>query len=493
MPSRSATPLIVIGLDSADWQLVTRWCDSGDLPTLRAIRDGGMSGRLETPPGLGDDAVWASMYTALSPGRHGRYHHRQFRPGRYWNMPVMPLECTPFWDTLGRAGRRVAVLDVPKSPLSTDLNGIQLVNWLVHGPNGRTASAPATLAPDLVQRLGDDLTDHWPGAMCIEEMLPEAEQAVLVERALASIQWKTAAAVELLAREAWDLFLVVFKEAHCAGHQLWHHTDSTHPAHRADVVARLGDPVKRVYQALDAAIARVLAAGPPDARVVVFSNLGMGGNFTGEHLLDAIILRLDGFRPAGLWRYAYHRTERAPSSTIGRAARRVQRELYRYRSAFQVFHNEISGAIRVNVKGREPNGRIAPGAELAAYVDTLAADLLALVDPGTGAPIVSRVVRSDEAFPGERRHLLPDLFAVWSRRPATAIASPKLGEMRFPFRPWRTGNHTPDGFFVARGPAVRAGQLPVAASIMDLGPSLCHMLGVPLPAVDGRPITALCA
>ena len=75
----TSSPLIVIGLDGADRHLVSGWCDSGDLPTLRRIRDAGLSGRLETPPALGDDAVWPSMYTGESPARHGRYHHRQLQ------------------------------------------------------------------------------------------------------------------------------------------------------------------------------------------------------------------------------------------------------------------------------------------------------------------------------------------------------------------------------------------------------------------------------
>ena len=154
-------------------------------------------------------------------------------------------------------------------------------------------------------------------------------------------------------------------------------------------------------------------------------------------------------------------------------------------------HNEISGAIRVNVKGREPRGRIRPGAELADFVDALATDLLDLVDPDTGEPIVTRVVRSDEAFAGEHRHLFPDLFAVWNRRPVRAIASSKIGEIRVPARAWRTGNHTSEGFFLASGPGVAAGQVSADLSITDLAPSICHMLAVPLPDADGRTIAAL--
>jgi predicted AlkP superfamily phosphohydrolase/phosphomutase len=483
-------PLIVIGLDAAEHRLVSRWCDAGDLPALRGIRDAGTSGLVRSPDGIGDDGAWASFCTGALPSRHGRYHHRQLRPGGYRVGSVGPLGRSPFWEVLSRAGRRVAIVDVPKSPQSTELNGVRISNWLVHGRNGDPDSFPAAIAPDLLRRYGDDLTDRWPGALCIEDRLPDAQHGVLIERALDSIERKTQVALELLERDAWDLFLVVFKEAHCVGHQLWHLTDETHPAHPVGGAGRGGDPVKRVYQALDATIARFLAAAGPGAPVVVFSGLGMAGNFTGEHLLDAILLRLDAARPLGWWEPFYRRGDGAASPAIRRVTRRLHRTLYPYRSAFQVEHNEISGAIRVNVRGREPRGRIRPGAELADFVDTLAADLLDLVDPDSGEPVVARVVRSDDAFAGEHRHRFPDLFAVWNRRPARAIASDKIGEIRAPARAWRTGNHTSEGFVLARGPRVAPGQSS-ALSITDLAPSICHMLGVPLPDADGRPIAAL--
>jgi hypothetical protein len=41
----------------------------------------------------------------------------------------------------------------------------------------------------------------------------------------------------------WDLFLLVYKEAHCAGHQCWHLVDPAHPAYSQDAAERLADPL----------------------------------------------------------------------------------------------------------------------------------------------------------------------------------------------------------------------------------------------------------
>ncbi|MET0849834.1 MAG: alkaline phosphatase family protein [Candidatus Rokuibacteriota bacterium] len=136
-------PLIVIGLDAAEHRLVSRWCDAGDLPTLRSLRDAGAFGLVRSPDGIGDDGAWASFCTGVLPARHGRYHHRQLQPGRYTVGSVGPLGRSPFWETLSHAGRRLAIVDVPKSPQSAELNGVRISNWLVHGRNG----GPGRLTP----------------------------------------------------------------------------------------------------------------------------------------------------------------------------------------------------------------------------------------------------------------------------------------------------------------------------------------------------------
>jgi hypothetical protein len=51
----------------------------------------------------------------------------------------------------------------------------------------------------------------------------------------------------------------------------------------------------------------------------------------------------------------------------------------------------------------------------------------------------------------------------------------------------KSGHHREDGIFLARGPAVRAGLYLEGARIIDLAPTILHVLGVPAPAdMDGR-------
>ena len=485
---------LVIGLDSADRQLVWELQEAGRLPVIRSLIRRGRWGILQSPPGMGDDSTWASFATCAAPGRHGRYFYKQLRPGTYatpW-FRDRHLQRAPFWKTLSAGGQRVGVMDVPKSPLCRVDNGFQLADWLVHGRDGDTRSSPEGVARDVVARFGDDTIDRLGtrGVACDAHALSEDLRPEFERRVLDGLRSKRAAAVAFLGRGGWDLFLVVFKEAHCIGHAFWHRVDESR---RRDGRGNDGprNPVHAVYRALDAAVGELLSLVDETTNVILFSDLGMSSNYRAEHLLDEALLRLE--RP-------FPRITRAVYPLGVRLEEKVRKRLrpgsprsvaYWMRRAFQVEHNEMSGAIRINLRGREPSGRVRPE-DLASLCSSLAVDLMGLTDPDTGQPVVDRVIRTHEYYPGEYRDHLPDLLVVWKRdRPISGLASKRVGVIRGEETGRRTGNHSADGFYVLTGPAVDQRGEGRPASIMDVGPTAAMLLGTQLPHVDGRPIEGI--
>ncbi|MBT8336037.1 MAG: alkaline phosphatase family protein [Gemmatimonadetes bacterium] len=479
--AESATRILAIGLDSADRRALMRMVAEGDLPHIASLVERGRHGVVRSPPALGDDATWASFSSGRLPGDHDRYFWRRLVPGRYETTPFGDVgdAMRPFWASLADQGRRVAVLDVPKSSLCDLPGGIQLSDWLVHGRDGATRSSPPELAREVLERFGDDRIDR-PGTddfLCRETALPEELHGEFLERLLQGLEAKRQAAVELLARGGWDLFLVVFKESHCVGHEFWHAS--------GDEV----DPVRDVYRRLDAAVGDLLAQVGPDTHVLIFSGLGMDANYTAEHLLEQALLRLEPRLP----RWCADRMTRfeAVEARIRRrlTPRSSSAWLRGLRHWYQVEHNELSGAIRLNVRGREPSGRIEPGPEYERWCAFLQAEVARWVDPDTGQPVVESVVRSDEAFRGASRSGLPDLFVVWSRdRPITGLASPAIGVVRAADPAYRSGNHVADGFYVLAGPTVDPTGPGDAVGIIDLGPTIAALLGVELPETAGRAV-----
>ncbi len=64
-------PVIVIGLDGADWNLIDPLFQQGKLPNLRALKDGGTWGVLETFRPTKSPVVWTSIATGKTMLKHG--------------------------------------------------------------------------------------------------------------------------------------------------------------------------------------------------------------------------------------------------------------------------------------------------------------------------------------------------------------------------------------------------------------------------------------
>jgi predicted AlkP superfamily phosphohydrolase/phosphomutase len=499
--ARRRSRTVLIGLDSAASGLLLDGCDRGALPHLAALRDQCAWGMVTGIPGFGSGALWPCVSTGVTPAKHGRYFYKQFNPATYQVEHFDPAhyDALPVWEALSAAGGRVALFDVPQAGMSRSLNGIQSVDWLVHDiVYGRLTTSPPELAAELVGKFGSDPVPKCdlPGGRT------PAEHAQLRDQLVARVGQRADCAVHYLEREPWDLFFTTFAEPHCIGHQSWHVRDSEHPLYDAGVAARLGDPVCDVYTAIDTAIGRIAAAAGPDADVIVLSATGMRANFGGNHLLDAMLRRLEGVeapRPlAWVTRVKQTIKRRLPREvrqrwrrtvhSVEEAASRSDRERRRY---FAVPHNDLAGAIRVNLIGREARGRVAPGREYDELFAQLRRDLLDVRNLDSGQPAVEDVLRVDELCSGAKLAEMPDFFVMWNREdPLDRVGSPRIGEVELAFRGNRSGDHTADSVFFAMGPHVARGRIePV--SLLDFAPTIAALHGVALPDSDGRVVPGL--
>jgi predicted AlkP superfamily phosphohydrolase/phosphomutase len=464
-------------------------------PILRSLRKRGSWGPLHSPPGLADDATWASFHTGVSPARHGRYFFHAIEPG-FYHSPFWQekhLQYPPFWETLSDAGRQVAVIDVPKSPLSRDINGVHVTDWRVHGRDRKTQSWPEDICAELLSRFGEDRTDclnrkPW---LCNTQALAEENYDEFISDLARSMDDKLTYAQELLKRGGWDMFLVVFKEAHCVSHKFWHLLDTSNPAYSPAFALRYGNTIKDIYTRLDKAIGTLLETTGRDTNVIVFSDLGMASNYTGNFLFDEILRRLEFRRLSRVQRAIRQSQELALAISHRLRGRDDEVGLRRFRLFYPLPNGEQCGAIRFNIAGREPDGMVHAGADCDALRAYLVEALLELVDPESGAPLVDSVLSGAEIYPGPHSDRLPDLFVMWNRdRPISGAASKLIGKFQRPAPDLRSGEHIADGLYCFAGPAsVRQAQA-MPASIMDLAPTAAALLGHPLSELDGKPLPA---
>ena len=74
-----SSPVLMIGIDAAEISLVRKWMHDGSLPNLRALRDRGAFGRLQSTARWLVGSPWPSFYTGTTPADHGMYHYLVWR------------------------------------------------------------------------------------------------------------------------------------------------------------------------------------------------------------------------------------------------------------------------------------------------------------------------------------------------------------------------------------------------------------------------------
>lgn len=505
--------VLVLGFDACEITLVERWIAEGRLPNLERLHARSRTFRLDNPMETLPGAIWPEINTGVSSGRMGDFYiPSQLRTGESRLRATLPDDIDPdyyYWSQASRGGRRVAVIDPVQAVPVRGLNGIQLYEWGLHDRTFRIESNPPEILANIRSRFGDH-----PVTSCDTHGETIAGYRRLREQLLYGVHAKSVFVPELLDREAWDLFVCTFSESHCAGHQFWHFLDSRHPWHDARGPADLRGALLAVYQGIDNALGKVLPAAGDDATVFAVFSHGIDLYYDGPQLLPEILVRLGlasgDLGRVGNWlrqlkthvtylprpvkkvikRFARTRALQGPAAAAGCLVDPF--ESPRTRAAF--VNNNRCGGIRLNLRGREPYGCVAPGDEAASLVARLKRELLSLRDPISKATIVERVVTADEQFGPDHHPDLPDLICVF-RTDLGMIErciSPSIGEVQVPiYHPHapRSGDHTVNSRLWASGPAVRASSVMEHANVLDVAPTVLDALGVARPDwLSGQPL-----
>jgi predicted AlkP superfamily phosphohydrolase/phosphomutase len=483
--------------------------------------------------------------TGCEPRSTGYWTDLRFDPTDYTVREVGAYEYREFppFYALG-PDYRVAVFDVPQAIVVDGVEGIQVLAWGAHSPRSRGVSRPAGLFDELVRAHGTHPAmerDHASFWNPVSRLRLERALALGIERRIAICR-------DLLGRQRWDLFLTAFGEPHSAGHYFWHLTDERHPLHRSgERIDR--DPVLKSYRSVDRAVGDLMAAAPPEASLVLFSQEGMEPNtmdlpslvFLPELLFrwnhpDAAGLALDGLTgpPGGIIRrprsLAWHRDVYARRHDTDRWRSRLRRVLpiewthrweqvngvvpgpaypKRFGSLFYqppVWYRDLwpdmncfalpsfsEGYVRVNLIGREGRGRVPPEG-YAPLCDELGVLLRGLRDARTGKAVVKDVLRTRRS-PLDADPRLPDadLIVVWSDVVTDVVEHAELGRIGpVPFG--RTGGHSDEGFAVVVGPGYSPGSDLPDGNIKDIAPTILDLLGAPKPEwLEGSSLAAAAA
>ena len=286
------------------------------------------------------------------------------------------------------------------------------------------------------------------------------------------------------------LLCVDFMSSDIAGHLMWHRLDSTHPAHRP---GEAGDELVQVYEAVDAACARLIEHAEwlwgEEPTVFVLSDHGMKPThwlFRANRWLEKagyLRFREDTDSRADNEPAAYAPEldetpidEQPPFAEIDFGATRA----YCFGYGGQIYLGEVTGA--------EADRRLA---------DEVAAALAEVAHPESGEPAFD-VLRKDRLYHGFYLDKAPELVllprderihvdSTRQRWPETFQRHEHLfarGTAHF------SGQHAVTGILAAAGPGISSANVPEGADITQIPATLLALHGLKAP-LDSSPIESI--
>lgn len=498
--------LLVIGLDGGTLDLVRPWAEAGKLPNLKRLMDAGITAVLDSTIPPMSPSAWTSFMTGKNPGKHGIFDFTQRDYRNYRTLITSRTHEATLWGLLSHYQRRVCVMNVPQTYPPEKINGIMVTGL------GTPAHHNFTYPPEEAQRL---LEQQYQVNAPVG-YAPGAEDAFL-DSAFDTSERQLAVALEYLHQEPWDFFMFVLRHTDEVPHFFWRYMDATHPAY-VKGSERWEQAILEAYQRSDAAIGRLIEAAG-DASVVVMSDHGFGPLHRDVYLnrwleqegylvrrqntsvvgrAGSLMRRIGFTRSAvGPWlsRIGLGRMRAWLRQTLGSRANLIPNDARPHVSDVvdwsrtRAYSMGYIGQIYLNLKGRDPEGIVEPGAEYAAVCAELATRLREWRHPDDGQPVVDRVIMKHEILHGAHVADAPDLFLVMRGLTYITRESYEWGSDDGLFTVPPTGEnaaHRIEGMVVAAGPAFGHGT-PDAVSIVDLAPTILHILGHPVPDdMDGR-------
>ncbi|MBI3181576.1 MAG: alkaline phosphatase family protein [Myxococcales bacterium] len=459
-----ARRVAVVGIDCLTPQLVfERYLDQ--LPTFRALMEGGVWGRLRSTVPPITVPAWTCMATGQDPGLLGLYGFRNRRDHSYRELSVADaswVRVPALWQLLSRRRRRSIVLGVPLTFPPRPIAG-DLVCGIPVPADAEAFTHPLTLAAEL---------DQWCGPARYQVDVREFRRKELAPLRTELDQLREArfdAAEALVPSREWELFFMVEMGVDRLHHAFWAHCHPDHPCHPPD--SPHAGAISDYYRALDARLARLLELLGEDTAVLVVSDHG-ARTMRGAVRLNEWLIR------EGLLSLA----RRPPEAS------RLRPADVDWRRTIAWSDGGYYARVFLNVAGREPEGAVSPERHEEVLSD-LRRRLESMPGPD-GRPLGNKVFVPREVY-RESRGVPPDLIVYLGGLDyrANATVFPPPGPPEGPEGLFAvendTGadgaNHAEEGVLLYRPPRGLRAAGRLDASIYDVAPTVLRLLGEPQP------------
>lgn len=504
--------VIVIGIDGATFKVIDRMIDEGRLPHLRSLMDKGCRAKLISTKPFLSPVAWTSIITGVNPGKHGIFDFINSQAKDYRLEPIngSARRVPPIWSYLSDIGHKVAGINVPYSYPPEMVNGI-IISGMDTPSMAKDFIYPPELKPEFDQQIKHNYF-HVPLSRNSDRLNIEKNLSIIKK----VIESRTKAITFVMDRIDWDFLMAVYIVSDRVQHDFWDQM----------VRARPGEKVliDETYNLIDDSIGKLLNKVDDRTTIIIVSDHGfeaLNGHFSlGKWLRSNGYLKNLNTDSKQKQTFFTDNSVKVKSflrqnlSFLGRFSlvqKAIERSIGKRLAHNLCDHKEIDwrqtrafclgtyGAIFINVKGRNPEGTVAPGPEYESLRLEIKDKLLTLTDPETNIKVVKQVHFKEEIFFGPLLDEAPDIIVDWiSGFHGTGLKDRKMIKSSdgrddfFKKNTWWTGNHDSEGIFITAGPYFKQGEFIDPVSVMDVVPTILYLMDAPFPGyLDGKLPTAI--
>ncbi|MBD3348005.1 MAG: sulfatase-like hydrolase/transferase [Candidatus Eisenbacteria bacterium] len=298
-PEAAATRVLLLGIDSANWNVLTPMIQEGELPAISRLVSEGSFGVLRSGEPIQSPQMWTSIATGVVPEKHGITRFVAEVPGTDREVPVTSnmRKVKAFWNILSENDISVGIVGWWPSWPAEKVNGFMLaqrawpVNWSAHG-------IPFGAARDRSGRL---LVEDFPGRSWPEGIYEEFVPFIMTEedvtvsdldmffadsrftdpRKQFHARWVFAkdksfadAGLHFLKKYEPEVFALYLQGPDVVSHYYWGYQREMGFDVEPDDARMYGSVVRNYYKFVDETIADYLEAVGEDCAVVVVSDHG---------------------------------------------------------------------------------------------------------------------------------------------------------------------------------------------------------------------------
>lgn len=482
--------VLMLGVDGAPLNLVTKWAGEGELPNLRRLLDSGGHGVLASRVDLTPPA-WSSIYTGKNPGKHGIFDFMRHKPGTYDFVPVSSLArgCADLWETLSSQGFTVGVLNAPLTYPPRPVNGFLVSGFLTPGDE-----TEYTYPRSLKAELRSAAPGFRPSSS--NELQVSMRKEAYAADTLRKLEGLREAAIYLQKRET-DFFAVFVSETDFVSHWFWEDMLRQGQSASGGVKSGTSRVILDTYRAVDRMLGDLTEGLKEDVHVIVLSDHGstyLRRFFHTNYFLYSkglLQFRRDlrtgvkqAFYRSGITQGLYRLILRTNLYWMHYALRPITLSVSDVEWQRTVAYARGYGQIYLNVRGREPAGVVAKE-NLEETRRKIIENLNQVRDPKGDVRAMEAVYSKEEIFHGDQLDYAPDIQLVMAEG-YEAFPWATMADDVFTDYIDRTGTHNTQGMLLLSGPGVRNGSFS-NATVTDVAPTILYLMGVPIPTdLDGR-------